>query len=192
VKFIETSIEGAWLLESEPRRDERGYFARTWCQREFAARGLVTHIAECATSLSHRAGTLRGLHYQTEPFAQAKLVRCARGAIWDVIVDLRPGSASRLAWFAAELTATSQRMLYVPPGCAHGFVTLADATEVCYQLSEAHQPGSEAGLRWNDPAIGIRWPRSVHAISPRDASWPLVDELAAGKSNPSARQEVCA
>ncbi len=176
--FKESDIRGVFVIDPEPRADERGFFARTWCQREFAEHGLSLRIAECAVSFNASAGTLRGLHYQSAPHGEDKLVRCTQGAIYDVAVDLREGSPTQYDWFATELTAANHRMLYIPSGCAHGFLTLADNSEVSYQISQEFRLESSRGVRWNDPAIGIRWPRPVCVISDRDRSLPLVGPTA--------------
>lgn len=176
--FTETALPGAWIIDPERREDERGYFARVYCEREFREHGLMPHIAQANTSSNPRRGTLRGMHYQVEPHREAKLVRCTRGAIHDVIVDLRPDSPTRLRWIGVELTAENARMLYVPEGFAHGFLTLEDHTEVTYQVSEFYAPGSERGLRWDDPGLGIEWPGEVLVVSDKDRSWALLDETA--------------
>jgi dTDP-4-dehydrorhamnose 3,5-epimerase len=172
MRFNETGLAGAWLIEPEQLNDERGSFARTFCEREFAAHGFETRIVQCNTSFNVRRGTLRGLHYQAGNAAEDKLVRCTRGAIFDVIVDLREGSRTRLKWYAAELTADNARMIFAPKGFAHGFISLADASEVFYQMSQFYEPGAAQGLRWNDPALGIRWPEIEPILSERDRSYP--------------------
>ena len=172
MRFTETKVAGAFLIEPEPIADERGFFARTWCRSEFADHGLNPELAQANISFNHRKGTLRGLHYQQAPRAEAKLVRATRGAIWDLALDLRRDSPSYLAWFGAELTADNRSMLYVPEGCAHGFLTLADATEVAYQMSAPYAPAAARGVRWDDPAFGIEWPGEVVVINERDASYP--------------------
>jgi dTDP-4-dehydrorhamnose 3,5-epimerase len=172
MKFIGTPLEGAYLIELEPVFDERGFFARTWCRDEFLAHGLNPDFRQCSISLNERRGTLRGLHYQDEPFHEAKLVRCSSGAICDVIVDLRPASPTHAKWFAAELTAANRRMLYAPEGFAHGFQTLVDDTEVFYHITESYQPEYARGVRWDDPRFHIEWPNKDPIISPRDKSFP--------------------
>lgn len=172
--FRETALAGVWVVEPEPLADERGFFARTWCAREFAARGLTPALAQCSVSWTGARGTVRGLHYQAEPHAEAKLVRCTRGVIHDVALDVRPGSATFARWVAVELSADNRRMLYVPEGVAHGFQTLADDTEVFYQISEFHHPESAHGVRWNDPRCAIAWPLAPVTVSPRDAALPLL------------------
>jgi dTDP-4-dehydrorhamnose 3,5-epimerase len=173
VKFAETPLAGAFVVEIEPLKDERGLFARSFCRKEFEAHGLDPAVAQCNVSHNVKRGTLRGLHYQAPPYEEAKLVRCTRGAIWDVIVDLREGSKTRLQWFAAELSADNHRALYVPRGFAHGFQTLADDSEVFYQMSEFYRPDGARGIRWNDPSIGIRWPLAEPILSARDRDLPL-------------------
>jgi dTDP-4-dehydrorhamnose 3,5-epimerase len=176
--FKESDIRGVFVIDPEPRADERGFFARTWCQREFEDHGLPLRIVQCGVSFNASAGTLRGLHYQSAPHAEEKLVRCTQGAIYDVAVDLREGSPTQYEWFAVELTAANHRMLYIPSGCAHGFLTLADNSEVSYQISQEFHFDSSRGVRWDDPAIGIRWPRPVRVISDRDRSLQLVSQAA--------------
>jgi len=173
MKFTPTDIAGVWIVEPERHLDERGWFARTWCAEEFRQRGLNPHLSQCSASFNRRKGTLRGMHYQIAPHAEAKLVRCTRGAMFDVALDLRPGSATFRRWVGGELTAENGRALYIPEGCAHGFQTLMDDTEVFYQIATPWHPESARGARWNDPAFGIRWPLADAAIlSPRDAAYP--------------------
>jgi dTDP-4-dehydrorhamnose 3,5-epimerase len=176
VLFTASHVRGVFLIEPERRIDERGFFARTWCQQEFSARGLNPCVAQCNTSLSHKQGTLRGLHYQVAPHAEAKLVRCVRGAVFDVAVDLRTDSPTLHQWFGAELTADNRQMLYVPQGCAHGYLTLCDDTEVLYQVSDFYCPQAERGVRWNDPKFGISWPQPLRVISPKDGSYRLLED----------------
>ena len=170
--FTETRLAGAYVIDPERREDERGFFARVYCEEEFRAHGLMPHIAQANISHNRLRGTLRGMHYQRPPHGEAKLVRCTRGAIHDVIVDLRPDSPTYLQWIGVDLTADNRRMLYVPEMFAHGFVTLEDDTEVTYQVSEFYTPGAEGGIRWDDPALGIEWPVEVRVISEKDRSWP--------------------
>ena len=170
--FIPTSLPGAFIVEPEPHRDERGFFARTWSQREFEALGLNPTIAECSVSFSAQRGTLRGMHYQAPPNQEAKLIRCVRGALHDVLIDLRPDSPTFKRHFSTVLREGDYRMVYAPEGVAHGFLTLADATEVFYQISEAYRPEAARGVRWDDPAFGICWPEVVRVISERDRSYP--------------------
>lgn len=170
--FSETSLGGAYVLDVEPAVDERGHFARTMCSTEFAQHALVDHFAQCSESYNRRRGTLRGMHFQNPPHAEVKLVRCAQGAIYDVIVDLRPASPTYLRWEGFELTVANGRSLYIPQGFAHGFITLLDETYITYQISHPYTPGSAGGLRYDDPAIGIVWPEPIAVISERDRSWP--------------------
>ena len=173
--FRTCEIEGAFVLEPERKRDERGYFARTFCTDELAARGLETRIAQCSVSWNKRAGTLRGMHYQIAPHEEIKLVRCARGAVFDVILDLRPSSPSFRKWQGIEISADNGWSIYVPAGVAHGFQTLVDDTELDYQISTNFHPDAARGVRWNDPAFSIRWPPCAERIiSERDAAFPLV------------------
>lgn len=170
--FKSTNLQGVFELEVEPHADDRGFFARTWCREEFRTQDLNPGLAQCSVSFNHRRGTLRGMHYQSAPHAEAKLVRCTRGSIYDVALDLRPDSATFLRWVAAELTADNRRAFYIPKGCAHGFLTLEDNTEVFYQISELYNPGSARGVRWNDPTFGIAWPAEIAVISERDRTYP--------------------
>ncbi len=173
--FTAAALPGAWLIDPEPFTDERGCFARLFCRREFEARGLEPAVAQTSLAWNPRRGTLRGLHYQAPPHAEAKLVRCTRGAVHDVIVDLRPDSPAFKRHLAVELTAENRRQIYVPPGCAHGYLTLADATEVAYQMSAFHAPEAARGVRYDDPAFAIRWPLAVAVIGERDLSYPDFD-----------------
>ena len=171
--FIETELSGAFVVDLDRREDERGFFARAWCTREFEEHGLSPSVVQCNLSFNHRSGTLRGLHYQAPPSEEAKLVRCTRGAIYDVIVDLRRTSPTFKGWIAVELSAQNRRALYVPEGFAHGYQTLADETETFYQVSEFFNPDAELGLRWDDPAFRIDWPDAAERIiSEKDRSWP--------------------
>ena len=170
--FTETPLKGAYVIDPERLADERGFFARTWCRLEFERHGLNPGLAQCSISFNHRKGTLRGMHYQVAPHAETKLVRCTAGAISDVIVDLRADSATYKQWFALEMSSDNRRMMYIPEGFAHGFLTLTDTVEVSYQISEIYSPESSRGVRWNDPAFGIRWPREVTVISERDRAYP--------------------
>jgi len=166
--FTETKLNGAFIIDLEPIQDERGFFARTWCKNEFAAHGLNPNLVQCNTSFNKKKGTLRGMHYQSPPYEEAKLVRCTMGAVYDVIVDIRKESKTFLQWIACELTAQNRKMLYVPEGFAHGFQTLEDNTEVFYQMSEFYHSDHAAGLRWDDPAIDIKWPIPEVVISKKD------------------------
>ncbi len=169
--FEETALKGAFTIKLEQFEDKRGFFARAWCQKEFEKLGLESRIAQANLSFNLRKGTLRGMHYQVSPYEETKLVRCYRGAIYDVIVDLRPGSPTYRQWVGVELTVQNRWALFVPRGFAHGFQTLEDETEVFYQVSEFYTPGAERGARYNDPAFGIEWPLPVSIISDKDAAW---------------------
>lgn len=169
--FEETAIPGAFELQIEPHTDERGFFARSWCQEEFESHKLNPALAQCNISFNARKGTLRGMHYQAPPYAEAKVVRCTWGAIYDVVLDLRPESPAFKNWIAVTLTAEKRNMVYVPEGCAHGFLTLEDNSEVFYQMSEFYNPESARGVRWNDPAFRISWPGEIEVISERDRSY---------------------
>lgn len=175
MRFTETPLAGAYVIDIEPRQDDRGFFARAFCRHEFEEHGLNPDVAQCNVSFNDRTGTLRGMHYQRAPHAEVKLIRCTRGALYDVIIDLRPESASFKRWFGVELTADNRRTLYVPEGFAHGYQTLVPDTEAFYQVTEFYAPGSEGGLRWDDPEFAIEWPKTDRRImSDKDASWPLV------------------
>lgn len=170
--FHETAIGGVWVVEPERFADERGFFARTWDTREFADHGLNGRLVQCSVSFNVRRGTLRGLHYQAAPHEEAKLVRCTSGAVYDVAVDLRAGSETLGRWVGVELSPQNRLALYVPEGCAHGFLTLADGSEVAYQMSEFHFPDASRGVRYDDPAFAINWPGDVLVVNERDRSYP--------------------
>lgn len=171
--FTETELPGAFVIELEPIEDPRGFFARVWSEDEFAERGLETRIAQCSVSLNRRRGTVRGMHFQRSPHEEVKVVRCTRGGLHDVIVDLRPDSATFRRWTGVELSADNRRGLYVPRGFAHGFQTLVDDTEIFYMISEPYAPEAGGGVRWDDPAFGIEWPLGHPTeISDKDRSWP--------------------
>lgn len=172
MKFTDSPLAGAFLVDLMPEKDERGFFARTFCAEEFAARGLAEHMSQSSVSFNAHTRTLRGLHWQAAPYEEEKLVRCTAGAIFDVIVDLRPRSPTYRGWQGVLLSATNRRALYVPKGFAHGFLTLSEASEVLYMISVAYAPGFGRGCRWNDPAIGIAWPHAPAVISARDAALP--------------------
>lgn len=172
MKFTETKLKGAFILDLELREDPRGFFARTFCQKEFEAHGLKPTVAQCNCSFNHKKGTMRGMHYQIPPAAETKLIRCTRGAIYDVIVDLRPDSPTYLQHIGVELTEHNRRQLYVPEMFAHGYLTLSDGAEVTYQVGEFYTPGYERGIRFDDPALNIEWPVPIEVISEKDASWP--------------------
>jgi dTDP-4-dehydrorhamnose 3,5-epimerase len=172
VIFHENGIEGSFLVQSEPHGDDRGSFARVWCATEFAAHGIDASWAQANAGFSTRRGTLRGLHFQLPPAAEAKLVRCTRGALFDVVVDVREGSPTRHTWFGAELTENNGRSMFIPEGCAHGYLTLTDATELSYLTSAVYTPELERGVRFDDPLLQIAWPETPSVISNRDAAWP--------------------
>lgn len=169
--FIESKLKGAFIIEPEKSEDERGFFARTFCQKEFEDHGLNTKVAQCNISFNRKKGTLRGMHYQITPHEEAKLVRCTSGAIYDVIIDLRQTSPTFGRWMTAELTAKNHKMIYAPEGFAHGFQTLEDNTEVFYQMSEFYYPEYARGVRWDDPKFGIKWPRDDRIISKNDQKY---------------------
>jgi dTDP-4-dehydrorhamnose 3,5-epimerase len=173
VIFEETRLPGAFLVDLERREDPRGFFARTWCANEFADHGLANEVVQANVSFNPREGTLRGMHFQRAPHAETKLVRCTRGAIYDVVIDLRSDSETHKEWLGVELTADNRRALFVPEGFAHGYQTLAPDSEVFYQVSEYYTPGAEGGVRWNDPAFAIEWPQPDNAfLSDKDRDWP--------------------
>jgi dTDP-4-dehydrorhamnose 3,5-epimerase len=170
--FDETVISGVFEIRINRMPDNRGFFARTWCRNEFEEHGLEPVLKQCSISYNARKGTLRGMHYQAAPFAESKLVRCTQGAIYDVVLDLRPQSPSFKNWIAVTLTAENRNMVYMPKGCAHGFLTLQEQTEVFYQMSEVYNAESARGVRWDDPAFRIAWPEKVEVISERDRTYP--------------------
>lgn len=176
MKFTESRLSGLFVVEIEPRVDERGFFARSWCAREFSEHGLNARIVQCNISMNATAGTLRGMHFQRIPHEEAKLIRCTRGSLYDVAIDLRADSPTFLQWFGETLSAENRRMIYIPPGFAHGFVTLENETEVSYQMTEFYEPGAGCGVRWDDPLFGIRWPREPSVIAERDRSYPDAGE----------------
>jgi dTDP-4-dehydrorhamnose 3,5-epimerase len=170
--FTETELKGAYIIELEPLEDDRGFFARSFCQREFEKQSLNFCVVQCNVSYNKKKGTLRGMHYQVPPHEEAKLVSCIRGTIYDVIIDLRPDSSTYCQWFALELSSENYKMLYVPEGFTHGFQTLEDNTVVFYQMSEIYHPECARGARWDDPAFGIRWPLPNRVMSKKDLSYP--------------------
>lgn len=174
MKFIKTPLEGSFVIEIERNEDDRGFFARTFDKKSFMKLNLETNLFQCNVSFNKKAGTLRGMHYQKHPFEEVKIVRCTRGKIYDVIVDLRPNSNSYKKWFGIELTHENHKMIYVPKGFAHGFLTLEDDSEVFYHMSDCYVPNSAFGIRWNDDSIGIKWPSYPIIISDRDDSYPLL------------------
>jgi dTDP-4-dehydrorhamnose 3,5-epimerase len=172
MKFRRTGFEGLFVIELERLADSRGFFARSWCAREFADHGLETAVAQCNISYNEKRGTLRGLHFQEKPFEEDKIVRCTKGLIYDVAVDLRSNSPTFRRWFAVELSEENRQAIFIPKGFAHGFQTLVDGSEVLYQMSEFYHPEAQAGVRWNDPAFGIQWPLPEANLSPKDAALP--------------------
>ncbi len=178
--FTESELQGAYIIDLEEKHDHRGFFARTFCAQEFEAHGLKSVVAQCNLSFNHKQGTLRGMHYQISPAAETKLVRCTQGAIYDVIIDMRPESPTFLSHFGVELTAENHRALYIPEMFAHGYQALTDGAEVMYQVGEFYTPGYERGLRYDDPFFNIRWPREVTEISEKDSNWPLMRAMTVG------------
>ena len=176
MKFQESRIPGAWIIDITPIHDHRGFFAMTWLPDELRERGMNPALAQCNLALNIKRGTLRGMHFQVAPHAQAKMIRTTRGALLDVIVDLRDDSPTFRRWEAVELTADNHRMLYIPEGIAHGYITLADDTEAYYHASAPWVPAAESGVRWDDPAFAIEWPFAPAVISERDQSWPLTPQ----------------
>jgi dTDP-4-dehydrorhamnose 3,5-epimerase len=172
MRFLQTELDGAWLIEIEAVRDERGFFSRSFCVKEFAAHGLQANFVQHSLSYSAARGTLRGMHFQASPHSEVKVVDCVKGAIWDVIIDIRPHSPTYRRWQGFELTAENHRQLYIPAGFAHGFQSLSDDTEVHYLISAFHEPSAARGLRYNDPSFAIKWPLPVSAISSKDRMWP--------------------
>lgn len=172
--FLPTELPGVFVIDVEPKADDRGLFARTYCCDEFAAHGLCTGWVQCNVSFNTRAGTLRGMHWQAAPHEEVKLVRCTTGAAHDVVVDLRDGSPTYRKWVAVEITAANRRAVYIPSGCAHGFLTLVDGTELFYQMSAFYVPEAARGVRWDDPALGIAWPAPPTVVSDRDANLPTL------------------
>jgi dTDP-4-dehydrorhamnose 3,5-epimerase len=172
VKLEPTPIPGAYAITIEPIADDRGFFARTWAREEFERHGLCAEIAQCSLSLNHRRGTVRGMHFQVAPHEETKIVRCAKGLIFDVVLDLRRGSPAFLSWHAVELSSTNRLALYIPAGCAHGFQTLEDDSEVTYQISDSYHPEYARAVRWDDPAFAIRWPLPVSVMSAADRAHP--------------------
>lgn len=177
--FTETKLKGAFIIDIEPLTDQRGFFARSFCAKEFEAHNLNPNLVQCNLSFNSKKGTLRGMHYQMAPFTETKLIRCIRGAIYDLIIDLRPESSTYLSYIGVELTAENRRALYVPERFAHGFQSLSDESEVMYQMGEFHAPEYAFGLRYNDSVLGIEWPLPVSEISEKDLSWPLLESVPA-------------
>jgi dTDP-4-dehydrorhamnose 3,5-epimerase len=181
--FSETELKDAFIIDLEEKHDHRGFFARSFCAEEFAAHGLKSVVAQCNLSFNHKKGTLRGMHYQTTPAAETKLVRCTQGAIYDVIIDMRPESPTFLSHFGIELTALNRRALYIPEMFAHGYQALTDEAEVVYQVGEFYTPGYEHGLRYDDPFFNIEWPLAVTEISEKDSNWPLFKSMLVGDTS---------
>ena len=175
MRFLKTDVAGAWLIEPEPHNDDRGRFFRAWCSREFAAQAIDFVPVQANMGFSIRKGTIRGMHFQVAPALEAKLIRCTRGSMFDVVLDLRPASSSYGEWYGAELSEDNGRMLYVPEQCAHGYQTLADNTEMYYMASESYTPSAARGIRFDDPAFGVQWPLAPTVVSEQDRNWPLVD-----------------
>ncbi len=173
--FESTAVDGAYVVQMERIVDERGFFARAWCRREFAERGIDVSFVQENIGYSRRAGTLRGLHFQRAPHDEVKLVRCTAGAVWDVAVDLRSESPTYRRWAGVELSAKARNMLLVPAGCAHGYLTLVDGAEITYLTSQFYEPGAATGVRFDDPAFAIAWPRPVEVVSEQDRAWPLIE-----------------
>jgi dTDP-4-dehydrorhamnose 3,5-epimerase len=176
MRFAETGVKGVYLIEPEKIEDSRGFFARIWCEKEFREHGLNPRLLQCSISFNKRKGTLRGMHFQIHPYQEAKLVRCTQGAIYDVVIDLRRNSETYKKHVAEELTSENHKMLYIPEGCAHGFQTRADATEVFYQISQVFSAEHARGVRWNDPAFGIEWPEDNRTILERDQNYPDLED----------------
>ena len=172
MRFVQTIFPGVWLVDLDPAWDPRGFFARTFCVREFAELGLETNFVQHSTSYSITKGTLRGMHFQRSPHSETKVVSCRKGAIWDVIIDLRAESPTYRSWLGYELTPGNRRQLYIPPGVAHGFQTLSDEAEAYYLISSFYEPRAASGVRYNDPTFAIEWPLPLTMISKRDAAWP--------------------
>ena len=177
--FTETKLPGAYIIDIEPREDERGFFSRVWCVNEFKAHNLNTNLLQCNIAYNHKKGILRGMHFQHQPYAEVKLVRCTKGAVFDVIIDLRQDSPTYKEWLGVELAEENHRMLYVPEGFAHGYLTLRDNSELFYQVTQVYSPDAEGGVRWDDPAFGVQWPATANLlISDKDQNWPLHEENA--------------
>jgi dTDP-4-dehydrorhamnose 3,5-epimerase len=177
MEYHESKLSGVFEIRIEPIEDERGFFARTWCQKEFEERGLNSPLVQCSLSFNSKKGTLRGMHYQAAPFAETKLVRCTQGSIYDVVIDLRAQSPTFRNWISVVLDAKKRNMVYIPEGCAHGFLTLEDGSEVFYQMSQFYNAGSARGVRWDDPTFRIAWPEKVTVISERDRTYPDFEYL---------------
>ena len=181
MRFTPTALDGVWVIDLDLHEDERGFFARSWCQREFQEHGLASSLVQCSISFNRRKGTLRGLHYQALPHGEAKLIRVTHGAIYDVAVDVRPGSPTWLQWHSVRLTQENRRMLYIAEGIAHGFQTLQDDTEVFYQMNEFYRADSARGVRFDDPALGIPWPVHEKIVTEKDRSYEDIDASAVSR-----------
>jgi dTDP-4-dehydrorhamnose 3,5-epimerase len=186
VKFEELAISGVFAIELEPVPDSRGFFARTYSRAELAERGIELEVVQASVSFNERRGTLRGMHLQRPPHEEAKLVRCVAGSLYDVVIDLRAGSPTQFRWVAVELSAERRNALYIPPGLAHGFISLEDGCELEYLISAAYEPSAATGVRWDDPAMGIEWPLEPGVLSERDASFPDLDVSAVAEHGPAA------
>lgn len=174
--FTETRLKGAYTIDIEPHEDARGFFTRIWCRKEFEQQGLVADLAQCSIASNRKKGTLRGMHYQMAPHTEVKLVRCTKGAVYDVIIDMGPESETYRQWVGVELSEVNHRTLYIPEGFAHGYITLQDDTELFYQMSEFYVPGAGTGVRWNDPVFGIKWPDMGDiTVADKDQTWPLLE-----------------
>lgn len=173
--FTPTKLKGAFIVDMQPNNDHRGFFARSYCEREFKEHGIDPRIVQANVSYNHKKGTMRGMHYSAPPVRESKFIRCTKGAVYDVIIDCRKDSPTHLQWIGVELTEDNHRALYVPPVFGHGFVTLRDDTEVTYLVGDFYQPGSERGLRYDDPVLKIEWPTKIEVISEKDKSWKLLD-----------------
>ncbi len=183
MKFEETKLQGAYLVDLQQLQDERGFFARAYCADEFQAMNMVPEIVQANLSTNKVKGTLRGMHYQLDPYQETKFVRCIRGALYDVIIDLRPASPTYMEWVGVELTADNYRALFVPRDFAHGFVTLEDNTEAFYMVSQCYTPGAESGIRWNDPVFNIAWPMEPTVVSEKDMNWQDYQDVLRAASN---------
>ena len=170
--FTRTKLDGAWIIDLDKKGDNRGFFARTFCADEFAAHGLICNYVQINTNFSAKRGTLKGLHWQQAPYSEAKVLHCVSGEVYDVMADMRPSSPTYLQWEGFHLKASERRTVYLPPGCAHGFLTLTDDAEVSYLVSQPYTPQAETGVRFNDPALGINWPAPVETVSDKDRAWP--------------------
>lgn len=178
MKFTPAALDGVWIVDLDPHSDERGFFFRTYCREEFARLGLNTDWPQCNLSRNRQRGTIRGLHFQAPPDGEIKLVRCSAGAVFDVVVDVRPGSPTFRRWLGVELSADTGRSLYIPSGVAHGFQTLTDGADVFYMMGSPYMPAASRGLRWDDPTVAVQWPLPAIALSPQDAALPLLGDLA--------------